>query len=102
MRRVGGVLATVALMAVLALAAVAPATSASPEGYGYPSSVKSAFVRGCIKGGGSSGACKCVMRKIEREYSYRSFLRIIRRVNKTGDFPSKVDSMITSCAKRYQ
>ena len=101
MRRVTGFLATAALIAALALAAVAPA-GAAPTGLRYPSSVKSEFVKGCVKGGGTRAACKCIIRKIERRYSYRQFIRIINRVNETGEFPAAINRMINSCAKRYQ
>src|SRR5215208_3915087 len=102
MRRVTTILSTAALTAVLAIAAVAPAAGGSPSGLRYPSSVKAEFVRGCVKGGGSKAACKCVIRKMERRYSYRQFLRIIKRADETGEFPSAVDRMIESCARRYQ
>jgi hypothetical protein len=102
MRSVTGTLVTAALIAVLALTALAPAGAAAPSGLSYPSSVKTAFVKGCVEGGGSRAACKCVIRKIERRYSLRQFLRIIDRVNDTGRFPSAINRMINSCAKRYQ
>jgi hypothetical protein len=97
-----GILATAAMIAALALAALAPGATSSPSGLRYPSSVKSSFVKGCVNGGGSKAACKCVLRKMERRYSYKQFRRIIRRADDTGEFPPAVDRMIESCARRYQ
>jgi hypothetical protein len=93
-----------ALTAALALVAFTPAASTSPGGtYGsLPSSVKSAFVKGCIRGGGSRAACKCVIRKFERRYTLRQFLRIIDRVNETGEFSRRDERMIRACGRRYQ
>ena len=102
MRRVTTILSTAALAAALAIAALAPAAGASPTGLAYPTSVKAEFVRGCVKGGGSRAACKCVIRKMERRYSYRQFVRIMKSADETGEFPSAVDQMIESCARRYQ
>lgn len=102
MRRMPGILATAAMIAALALAALAPGASSSASGLRYPSSVKSAFVKGCVEGGGSRAACKCVLRKMERRYSYRQFRRIVRRADETGEFPPAVDRMVESCAQRYQ
>jgi hypothetical protein len=83
------------------MTAFAPAQARS-SGYAYPPSIKAEFVRGCIKGGGSRAACQCVIRKIERHYSFRKFLRIIDRVNDTREFPDGVVRLIESCAARYQ
>ena len=99
MRRMSGVLTAVALIGLLALTALAPAAGASPSGLRYPSSIRSEFVKGCVQGGGSRAACKCVIRKFERRYTLRQFLRIIDRVNETGRFSARDERMIRSCAR---
>jgi hypothetical protein len=90
-----------ALAAALMLAVLVPAAGTTPAGYKYPSDVSAAFVKGCVKGGGSRGACKCVIRKMERKYTLKQFMRIVKRAADSGDFPAAVDRMIASCGKRY-
>jgi hypothetical protein len=89
-------------MAAFMMAGGVAAAGPGATGYAnYPTSVERAFIKGCVQGGGSRAACKCVIRKIERRYSLRRFLQIVTRVNETGDFPSAIDRMINSCAARY-
>ena len=92
---------TVALIAVVALVAVAaltPAANAGPTSFRYPSAVRNAFVKGCVEGGGSPTACRCVIRKIERRYTLKQFERIVRRVNRGGEFPTPIRRFVESCA----
>jgi hypothetical protein len=98
MRRVTGILVTTALLAVLAMTALAPAASSAPAGYRYPSSVKKAFVKGCIKGGGTRAACTCAINSLERHYSYRAFLDLIDYVDRHGRFTRKAEKLIRACA----
>jgi hypothetical protein len=98
MRRATRILVATALLAVLAMSALAPAASPSPAGYRYPAAIKKQFVKGCVKGGGSKRACTCAINSLERHYSYKSFLRLIDRVNRTGKFPRKAEKLIQACA----
>jgi hypothetical protein len=95
-------LTVVALAAVLMIAAFAPAASTAPAGYKYPSSVRAAFVRGCVKGGGSRAACTCTIKKIEKRYTLKQFVRISKRAEKTGKLPAAIVRMAKSCAKSTQ
>ena len=60
--------------------------------------MKNAFIRGCVEGGGSRASCRCVIRKIERRYTLKQFLRIAKRAERTGRFPTPINRMIESCA----
>ena len=98
MRRIGRRLLVVGLVGLVALAAMAPVASTSPDGFAYPRDVRNAFVKGCVDGGGSRASCKCVIKKIERRYTLRQFLRIAKRAERTGRFPSPINRMIESCS----
>jgi hypothetical protein len=94
---------TIAILgAVLMVAAVVPAAGTTSAGYAYPSDIKAAFVKGCVKGGASRAACKCVIRKLERRYSLKQFTRIVKRAADSGDFPAAVDKIIANCARKYE
>jgi hypothetical protein len=93
-------IAVLLVTAVLSIGAVSVA-GAAPAGFKYPSNVKSSFVKGCVKGGGSRSACRCTINAIERRYSLSQFLSIVKRANRTGKFPAGVQRIIRSCA-RYQ
>jgi hypothetical protein len=80
----------------MSLAAVPAAADAVPAK--YPSSVRNAFVKGCVSGGGTKTQCKCVIKKIERRYTLAQFERIVRRVNRGSDFPTPIQRMIEACA----
>jgi hypothetical protein len=102
MRRVMAILATAALMATLMLAALAPAAVTSPGGYAaYPNSVRSEFIKGCMKGGGNRAACKCTINKIQKRYSLKKFVKIAKRVADGGEFPAAIVKMAQACGKRY-
>src|SRR3954465_4308200 len=76
-----------------------PATEAAT--HKYPSSVTSAFVKGCKQGGGTSAQCKCTIRKAERKYTYKQFKAILRKIDETGDLPPAMQRIVASCAKKY-
>jgi hypothetical protein len=40
-----------------------------------------------------------VIRKIQQRFTLRQFLRIVRRANRSGDFPAAIDRMIASCTR---
>jgi hypothetical protein len=91
-------LLVVGLVGLATLTALAPVANASLEGYAYPRDVRNAFIRGCVEGGGARASCRCVIRKIERRYTLRQFLKIAKRAERTGRFPTPINRMIESCA----
>ena len=90
----------IALLAAGASLLVAvPATEASTAK--YPKDVRSEFIGGCVKGGGSKKACKCTIGKIERHYTLKEFAAVLKKFEKKGKLPAKIKGYATSCGKKY-
>src|SRR3954454_24709034 len=86
------------VVALVSVAALVPVANAGATTHRYPNTVRNAFVKGCVQGGGSHTQCKCVIRKIERRYTLKQFERIVRRVSRGGEFPTPVTRFVESCA----
>ena len=89
----------IAILAAGASISLVPATTATAEN--YPSNIDKAFIKGCVEGGASRAVCKCTLRKIERKYTLKQFVKISKRIEKGGDLPAAIEKMAGSCAKKY-
>ena len=81
------------------LLAAVPASEATTAK--YPKDVRSEFISGCVKGGGSKTACKCTIGKIERHYTLKQFVAVLKKFDKTGRLPVKIKGYATACGKKY-
>jgi hypothetical protein len=103
MRSIGRRLAIAATLAALMLAALAPVGSTAPSGYAhYPSKVRKAFVKGCVKGGASRAVCTCTINGIEKKYSLKQFVAIANKQQKTGKLPAAIGKIAKGCAASQQ
>jgi hypothetical protein len=57
-----------ALVVLVSLAAAAPALA-----FTYPAAVRTTFVRTCVKSGGTTKTCTCVIKYIEKRVSLKQF-----------------------------
>ncbi|HEX8086279.1 MAG TPA: hypothetical protein VF529_18460 [Solirubrobacteraceae bacterium] len=66
----------------------------------YPRRVRNTFVAECKRtSGGLTGVCRCSLRGIERQYSYRSFLRLDRAQRRGSRLPKKVRRIVGRCVR---
>ena len=63
--------------ATAVLAGAASTSAAAAPAYVYPAAFERAFMSSCSQtSGGMTAKCRCVLRWIERRYSYRQFVSI--------------------------
>ena len=90
------ILITAAVVA-LSAAAVVPAASTADGRYDIPKSVKRQFVKECAKAGAPRRKCRCAIRRLDKAYTFRQYIRLLRYVEKHNKFPRKARRIIISC-----
>jgi hypothetical protein len=62
----------------------------------YPPNVKSQFVSGCEKGGGTKAQCTCTIDAIESKYSLIDFLDLLQKTS-GGSLPPALQKIVEKC-----
>jgi hypothetical protein len=95
------VLPAAVLVVLIVLGAVRQAQTGSIGGppadaYGYTAYMRDSFTSGCVRGGGDSTTCTCILHAIEKAYTPAEFTREGLSYERTGQMSSKMTQVVSS------
>jgi hypothetical protein len=89
------VLVVLIVLGVVRQAQTGSLTGPPTDAYGYTAYMRDSFTSGCVKGGGDTTTCTCIMHAIEKAYTPGEFTREGLSYERTGQMSSKMTQVVS-------